>query len=490
MHLNVSEAGPLAVRYGALVELGRVLTGIVRPEDLLEALAARVSRALDSEVFIASRFDAQRDVATVVSVAGAGTGTGATGPTTYAGRECVAIRESRPLLCRADEPTAAGAALGVDPRGRAALVAPILREGRVAGTLTVIGRQGATFADADLDFLAAAASLIAARSEPAAPAGRAQLERLDEIARAIRTISVPDALEHVTRGVAEAAGAPTVTTWLARAGGDLEVAHAVGPGAPRKGTVVPLAQPLFRGLAERRDGVLLPAGALPDDLAAFRPLHGSGPTAILPLAADQRVLGAIAIGWAHDRDSDRADHAAVQRFASLAAVAIAHGRLHEQIHALSLIDPLTGLANRRHLAMFLEKEFAAARRGRRLTILLLDIDGFAEYNRRAGRAAGDAALQACAEIISTHTRAMNLAARYSGDEFVVALADADRRAGFIHASRIAKAMGAHPLIASIQLRMNVGIASFSPRMASLDDLVRAAFTDLDARRKGGGRLTI
>lgn len=489
MHLRAStRAEPLAERYRALVELGRVLTGIVRPDDLYHALATRVGHALDAESFIVSRYEKDGDFATVVFVAGS---PAPAGPTSYTGRECLAICEGRPVAHLPGDRAAAAAALSMDQRNRPALVAPILREGRTAGTLTTVGPAGAVYDADDLEFLAAAANLIASRSEPGRPGAGAANHRLDEIARAIRAISVPEALEHVTRAVADAASGATVTTWLVRSGGDLEASNAVGTGAPRKGTIVPLSHALFRKLAERKDAVLVPAGTeASDELAVFRPLQTGRTALIWPLMADNRVLGAIAIGWPTEADADRADHSAIGRLAALASVAVAHGRLHEQIHALSLIDPLTGLANRRHLAMFLEKEFAAARRGRRLTILLLDIDGFAEYNRTTGRAAGDAALIACAEVITTHTRAMNLAARYGGDEFVVALADADRRAGFIHASRIAKAMAHHPLIASVSLRMSVGIASFSPRMASLDDLVRAAFNDLDARRKGGGRLTI
>jgi diguanylate cyclase (GGDEF)-like protein len=125
-----------------------------------------------------------------------------------------------------------------------------------------------------------------------------------------------------------------------------------------------------------------------------------------------------------------------------------------------------------------------------LTLLYLDIDGFADYNRKSGRAAGDSALRAFAEVILAQTRAMNLAARFGNDEFIVALADADRRAGFIHASRISKAMAAHPLIASSGLHVSVGISSFSPRMAGFDDMIRAAQNDLAVRKKGGGRLTI
>ncbi|MCI0435416.1 MAG: diguanylate cyclase [Gemmatimonadetes bacterium] len=479
-------AEPLAERYSALLDLGRVLTGIVRPDDLIPALTARVGRALDAEAFLVSRYDAEHDLATVTWSSGAPI---PPGQSSYGGRQCLAIREARPVAHLPGDPAAAAIAMSFDSRMRSALVVPILREGTVTGTLTAIGRRASVFDAGDLDFLAGAANLIAARASSDPRATHSVDDRLDEIIRATRKIAVPEALDHVTKAAASIAGAAAATTWLVRSGGDLEAASSHGASAPRKGSIVRLSPALFRALAERRDGVLI-TDAARDDFAAFGPLLQGPATTLTPLTADSRVLGAITLSWQSERDAERADTGPLARLSGLASIAIAHGRLHEQIHALSLIDPLTGLANRRHLAMYLEKEFAAARRGRRLTILLLDIDGFADYNHRAGKSAGDAALIAAAEVIAANTRAMNLAARYGGDEFIVALADADRRAGFIHASRIAKAMTAHSLLHAAGLRMSVGIASFSPRMASFEDLVRGAFVDLEARRKGGGRLTI
>jgi diguanylate cyclase (GGDEF)-like protein len=99
-------------------------------------------------------------------------------------------------------------------------------------------------------------------------------------------------------------------------------------------------------------------------------------------------------------------------------------------------------------------------------------------------------LRAFAVTLVQQTRAMNLAARYEGDSFIVALADADRRAGFIHASRIARAAESHPLVGPSGIHASVGISSYAPRMKSPEDMIQAALKDLEVRRTGGGRLTI
>lgn len=487
VHAGSTPPGPLDERYRALLDLGRVLTGLVRTDDLYRALTDRISSALQAETVLVSAYDPATDRATI-AFASENVPRSA-GQTSYRGAECTAIRESRGITQPPGTPPAAGEAAGLPIGNRPSLVAPILREGRVLGTITVLGREGRTLETADLEFVTATANLVAARTIPSAgPATGGG--RMEEITRAIAAVSLADALTQVGRGALETAGADGVVIWMLRSGGDVEAAFSAGGLAPRKGTTVSLSHELFRGLAERREPVVLGAEDGDAETQPFRALVAGTSSILLPLAAESRVLGAMAISFHNPHGATRSALPALEQLAALAGIAIGYSRLHEQIHALSLIDPLTGLANRRHLAMFLEKEFAAARRGRRLTLLYLDIDGFADYNRKAGRAAGDTALRAFAEVILGQTRAMNLAARYGNDEFIVALADADRRAGFIHASRIAKAMAAHPLIAASGLHVSVGISSFSPRMAGFDDMIRAAQSDLAVRKKGGGRLTI
>ncbi|MEO5510004.1 MAG: GGDEF domain-containing protein [Longimicrobiales bacterium] len=177
----------------------------------------------------------------------------------------------------------------------------------------------------------------------------------------------------------------------------------------------------------------------------------------------------------------------LERLGFQASVAVANARLHEEVRALSLTDPLTGLSNRRHLDLFLDKEVAAARRGRKVAVLLFDLDRFKEYNDCAGHEAGDEALRAFANVLSSQTRAMNLAARLGGDEFVSVLTDSDRRGAIAHALRIAQAVEAHPLLGPIGLRASIGIATFLGRMTSAADLIRAADVDMYRRKTGRAR---
>lgn len=107
-----------------------------------------------------------------------------------------------------------------------------------------------------------------------------------------------------------------------------------------------------------------------------------------------------------------------------------HLRLKRQTDALerlSHIDQLTGLANRRQLATTFEMEFKrAAREGMPLSILIVDIDHFKDYNDHYGHGAGDVCLcQVASSLMNSLSRPGDLVTRYGGEEFVVILPATD-----------------------------------------------------------------
>lgn len=94
----------------------------------------------------------------------------------------------------------------------------------------------------------------------------------------------------------------------------------------------------------------------------------------------------------------------------------------EEFRQLSIVDPLTGLHNRRFGEERLDTEIARAQRhGHSLTVLMIDLDGLKTINDQHGHGAGDAALRTFAQRLMSATRGSDLPARIGGDEFLVLL---------------------------------------------------------------------
>jgi diguanylate cyclase (GGDEF)-like protein len=162
-------------------------------------------------------------------------------------------------------------------------------------------------------------------------------------------------------------------------------------------------------------------------------------------------------------------------------------RANAELEALTVIDHLTGLHNRRGFATFVNQELKILERsGRPGVLLYLDLDGLKAVNDRGGHEAGDRQLIAVAEGIKGTIRSADVAARIGGDEFAVFLSDARTIAPAVLARlREAVAEAGRPDAAP---RVSIGLASFDPIAPSdldtlLADADRAMYLDKRSRRR-------
>ncbi len=168
-----------------------------------------------------------------------------------------------------------------------------------------------------------------------------------------------------------------------------------------------------------------------------------------------------------------------------------------QLTDLANVDELTGLGNRRLVNSVLQEEINRARRGgTELSMILLDVDYFKNYNDQYGHPAGDAVLQKLADImLRASTRAGELVARYGGEEFILLLPGASAESALRTASRLRHMIAQEciPHSASTvadHITISQGVITVRPDAEHLPaDLIQRADKALYSA-KGAGRDTI
>jgi diguanylate cyclase (GGDEF)-like protein len=165
-------------------------------------------------------------------------------------------------------------------------------------------------------------------------------------------------------------------------------------------------------------------------------------------------------------------------------------RERETALVMAYSDPLTGLPNRRLLEFTLSKEFAAAQRGRDLTVVMFDIDGFKRYNDERGHKAGDVALTRVAAVLDRNTRYMNMTGRYGGEEFLAILSGERVEGAMVFTERTREAVASTLLPEGTTVTVSCGIATYRPWMGRPGDLVDAADQALRRAKENGGNCTL
>ena len=151
---------------------------------------------------------------------------------------------------------------------------------------------------------------------------------------------------------------------------------------------------------------------------------------------------------------------------------------------LALADQLTGLPNRRHVELALDREFGAALRGRKLGVVMYDIDHFKQFNDTYGHAVGDDVLRTFGNVLNQYTRRQNVSGRYGGEEFISVVSDVDKDGVLIFANRVREAIKNTELPWGT-VSVSGGVALYSEGMGSREVLVAAADRALYAAKAAG-----
>jgi diguanylate cyclase (GGDEF)-like protein len=162
-----------------------------------------------------------------------------------------------------------------------------------------------------------------------------------------------------------------------------------------------------------------------------------------------------------------------------------------QMEAISKIDGLTGIYNRRHFNQILDLEWKrGSRENRLLTLIMLDIDHFKHINDTFGHLTGDDYLKSVAAILKgSFQRCTDVIARYGGEEFVILLPATPRADAAVLAENLRKRIESHPVKSrtiTIKATVSLGIASCIPNYKTPPErLISLADKALYCAKAGG-----
>lgn len=217
-------------------------------------------------------------------------------------------------------------------------------------------------------------------------------------------------------------------------------------------------------------------------------------TLAMPLASNERVLGALILSRRQRRAWTLADRRLLAWASAELSAALARAFAFEEAENQANIDALTGLPNRRYLEELLSTVGPRRRSVDRLGALMIDLDHFKRLNDKYGHPAGDRVLRAVGERISQAVRAEDTPARYGGEEFAVILRRATPDQAIEVAERIRtqiEDISADELGVADRITVSIGVAVADIRAGEVPILLEAADEALyKAKRQGRNRVVL
>jgi diguanylate cyclase (GGDEF)-like protein len=178
----------------------------------------------------------------------------------------------------------------------------------------------------------------------------------------------------------------------------------------------------------------------------------------------------------------------LEELAERVAPAIENARRFREARKLADLDALTGLHNRRYFHETLAREVdRALRYQRRLSLVMIDVDGFKEINDRIGHLQGDAVLAEIATRIRQVVRSADVPCRVGGDELAVIVPEVEVGQARQLVGRIQRAVSSQPILRAGRVRVSAGVADLQPNDTPTSLFERADESLYAAKHAGKGK---
>lgn len=216
----------------------------------------------------------------------------------------------------------------------------------------------------------------------------------------------------------------------------------------------------------------------------------------VPLKAKDRVLGAILVDNVFNKKPiTKNDVRMLTMFANHAGLAIENSRLYEETVYLSNIDWLTKLWNYGRFQQVLSLEIEKAKiHSVTLSLVMIDVDNFKNFNDTHGHLKGDEALRNIANILQSKSRRWDTVARYGGEEFTIIMPNTSKDNARLFAERLRNEIEKfyaedNAISPDKRLTISAGIAAYPEDAVTKDSLISMADTALyQAKHSGKNRI--
>jgi diguanylate cyclase (GGDEF)-like protein len=207
-------------------------------------------------------------------------------------------------------------------------------------------------------------------------------------------------------------------------------------------------------------------------------VRGLRPEVVAPIAEGDTLFGVVSVGGVRQRKG--LEKRLLLMVGELAAQALSNSERMRLADESAGHDGMTGLLNRRRVMERLEKELHRAERDSLpLSVLMLDLDHFRQYNENNGHVQGDDVLRQLAQLLRSSVRSDDMVARYAGEEFLVVYPGADKDVAARLAEQLRAAVEAYPFpFRGLQprgaLTVSGGVATYPQDSKIGRELVRCA----------------
>jgi diguanylate cyclase (GGDEF)-like protein len=210
----------------------------------------------------------------------------------------------------------------------------------------------------------------------------------------------------------------------------------------------------------------------------------------IPILGQGETLGIMSLYVRQTKEPVAVDWDIALKVAERLAPALANLKLQETLRNQSVRDQLTQLFNRRYLDESLAREISRARRqDLPVSVIMLDVDHFKQFNDTHGHDGGDLVLKSLGELLARSVRAEDIACRYGGEEFTLVLPGASHELALRRAEEVRAAVQrmviAPKKADSVHITASLGVATYPIHGAAIDEVLAAADAALYLAKNSG-----